>query len=80
MKQINFLLTDHHNSFISSFLQIPMGQYMEQYFTEPAAVRAIDKFRKELKELEEQIIAQNEGLELQYLYLCPSRIENSITI
>uniref|UniRef100_A0A671MUI1 Proline-, glutamic acid- and leucine-rich protein 1-like n=1 Tax=Sinocyclocheilus anshuiensis TaxID=1608454 RepID=A0A671MUI1_9TELE len=65
---------------VSSFLQIPMGQYVEQYFTEPAALRVIDKFRKELKELEEQIIAQNEGLELQYLYLCPSRMENSITI
>uniref|UniRef100_A0A8C1M7D8 Arachidonate 12-lipoxygenase n=1 Tax=Cyprinus carpio TaxID=7962 RepID=A0A8C1M7D8_CYPCA len=59
---------------------IPMGQYVEQYFTEPAALKVIDKFRKELKELEEDIIAQNEGLELQYLYLCPSRIENSITI
>uniref|UniRef100_A0A8C2E6L5 Arachidonate 12-lipoxygenase n=1 Tax=Cyprinus carpio TaxID=7962 RepID=A0A8C2E6L5_CYPCA len=59
---------------------IPMGQYVEQYFTEPAALKVIDKFRKELKELEEHIIAQNEGLELQYLYLCPSRIENSITI
>uniref|UniRef100_A0A8C1AT34 Arachidonate 12-lipoxygenase n=1 Tax=Cyprinus carpio carpio TaxID=630221 RepID=A0A8C1AT34_CYPCA len=47
---------------------------------DPAALRVIDKFRKELKELEEQIIAQNEGLELQYLYLCPSRVENSITI
>ncbi|KAK2913679.1 hypothetical protein Q8A67_002078 [Cirrhinus molitorella] len=59
---------------------IPMGQYVEQYFTEPAALKVIDKFRKELKEVEEQIIAQNEGLELQYLYLCPSRMENSITI
>uniref|UniRef100_A0A672PXQ1 Arachidonate 12-lipoxygenase, 12S-type-like n=1 Tax=Sinocyclocheilus grahami TaxID=75366 RepID=A0A672PXQ1_SINGR len=59
---------------------IPMGQYVEQYFTEPAALKVIDKFRKELKELEEHIIAQNEGLELQYLYLCPSRMENSITI
>ncbi|XP_067299200.1 arachidonate 12-lipoxygenase, 12S-type [Pseudorasbora parva] len=59
---------------------IPMGQYVEQYFTEPAALKVIDKFRKDLKELEEQIIAQNEGLELQYLYLCPSRMENSITI
>ncbi len=57
-----------------------MGQYVEQYFTEPAALKVIDKFRKELKELEEQIIAQNEGLELQYLYLCPSHMENSITI
>lgn len=57
-----------------------MGQYVEQYFTEPAALKVIDKFRKELKDVEEQIKAQNEGLELQYLYLCPSNIENSITI
>ncbi|XP_051506849.1 polyunsaturated fatty acid 5-lipoxygenase-like [Myxocyprinus asiaticus] len=59
---------------------IPMGQYVEQYFTEPAALKVFDTFRKELKVLEEHIMAQNEGLELQYLYLCPSRIENSITI
>ncbi|XP_056317349.1 arachidonate 12-lipoxygenase, 12S-type [Danio aesculapii] len=59
---------------------IPMGQYVEQYFTEPAALKVIDTFRKELKELEDKIMAQNEGLELQYLYLCPSRMENSITI
>ncbi|XP_051564361.1 polyunsaturated fatty acid 5-lipoxygenase-like [Myxocyprinus asiaticus] len=59
---------------------IPMGQYVEQYFTEPAALKMIDKFRKELKVLEEHIMSENEGLELQYLYLCPSRIENSITI
>ncbi|XP_052010593.1 polyunsaturated fatty acid lipoxygenase ALOX12-like [Xyrauchen texanus] len=59
---------------------IPMGQYVEQYFTEPAALKVIDTFRKELQVLEEHIMAQNEGLELQYLYLCPSRIENSITI
>ncbi|XP_026072143.1 arachidonate 5-lipoxygenase-like [Carassius auratus] len=59
---------------------IPLGQYVEQYFTEPAALKVIDQFRKELKELEEHIIAQNEGQELPYLYLSPSRIENSITI
>ncbi|XP_052458881.1 polyunsaturated fatty acid lipoxygenase ALOX12-like [Carassius gibelio] len=59
---------------------IPLGQYVEQYFTEPAALKVIDQFRKELKELEEHIIAQNEGQELPYLYLSPSCIENSITI
>ncbi|XP_026072144.1 arachidonate 12-lipoxygenase, 12S-type-like [Carassius auratus] len=59
---------------------IPLGQYVEQYFTEPAALKVIDQFRKELKELDKHIIAQNEGQELPYLYLSPSRIENSITI
>ncbi|KAI4892364.1 hypothetical protein NFI96_023299 [Prochilodus magdalenae] len=59
---------------------IPMGQYAEQYFTESAALQVIESFRKELKDIEDEIMKQNEGLELQYLYLCPSRIENSITI
>uniref|UniRef100_A0A8B9KME7 Arachidonate 12-lipoxygenase, 12S-type n=1 Tax=Astyanax mexicanus TaxID=7994 RepID=A0A8B9KME7_ASTMX len=59
---------------------IPMGQYAEQFFTEPEALQAIESFRQDLKDIDEQIVKQNEGLELQYLYLCPSRIENSITI
>ncbi|TMS02164.1 Arachidonate 5-lipoxygenase [Larimichthys crocea] len=59
---------------------IPLGQYTEGHFTEGRALELIDKFRKELKEIEEHILKQNEGLELQYLFLLPSRIENSITI
>ncbi|XP_055757105.1 polyunsaturated fatty acid 5-lipoxygenase-like isoform X1 [Salvelinus fontinalis] len=59
---------------------IPLGQYREQYFTESQAQEVIGKFRQELKEIEEHILTQNEGLELPYLFLLPSRIENSITI
>uniref|UniRef100_A0A4W6DK69 Arachidonate 12-lipoxygenase n=1 Tax=Lates calcarifer TaxID=8187 RepID=A0A4W6DK69_LATCA len=59
---------------------IPLGQYMEEHFTESRAVELIDRFRTELKEIEDHILSQNEGLELQYLFLLPSRIENSITI
>ncbi|XP_023279662.1 arachidonate 5-lipoxygenase-like [Seriola lalandi dorsalis] len=59
---------------------IPLGQYTEQHFTEGRAVELIDGFRTELKEIEDHILSQNEGLELQYLFLLPSRIENSITI
>ncbi|TRY91150.1 hypothetical protein DNTS_014123 [Danionella cerebrum] len=59
---------------------IPLGQYVEQYFTEPAALKVIGQFRKDLKELDDTILSQNKGLELQYLYLCPSNVENSITI
>ncbi|KAF3697442.1 Arachidonate 5-lipoxygenase [Channa argus] len=59
---------------------IPLGQYTEEHFTEGGAVDLIDRFRTELKEIESQIVNQNEGLELQYLFLLPSRIENSITI
>lgn len=59
---------------------IPLGQYTEEHFIEGQAQEVIDRFRKELKEIEGHILSQNEGLELQYLFLLPSRIENSITI
>ncbi|XP_028996207.1 arachidonate 12-lipoxygenase, 12S-type [Betta splendens] len=59
---------------------IPLGQYTEEHFSEGPAVELIDTFRTELKKIEEHILSQNQGLELQYLYLLPSRIENSITI
>lgn len=60
--------------------QIPLGRYTEDHFTEAKALEVIDKFRMELKEIEKHILSENEGLELQYLFLLPSRIENSITI
>uniref|UniRef100_A0A8C3A570 Arachidonate 12-lipoxygenase n=1 Tax=Cyclopterus lumpus TaxID=8103 RepID=A0A8C3A570_CYCLU len=59
---------------------IPLGQYAEEHFTEGRAQELIDRFTAELKEIEKHIASQNEGLELQYLFLLPSRIENSITI
>ncbi|XP_018588735.2 arachidonate 12-lipoxygenase, 12S-type [Scleropages formosus] len=59
---------------------IQLGQYTEEYFTEPRAKELIERFRQELRDVEEHIAKKNEGLELPYLYLCPSRIENSITI
>ncbi|XP_056299158.1 arachidonate 12-lipoxygenase, 12S-type isoform X3 [Pseudoliparis swirei] len=59
---------------------IPLGQYAEEHFTEGRAQEQIDSFTAKLKEIEEHIWSQNEGLELQYLLLLPSRVENSITI
>ncbi|KAG7330188.1 hypothetical protein KOW79_006410 [Hemibagrus wyckioides] len=52
--------------------QIPLAQYKEQDFTEPAAQKIIDDFRQDLKDIEEEILQQNKGLEPPYLYLCPS--------
>ncbi|CAN9509766.1 unnamed protein product [Ophioblennius macclurei] len=59
---------------------IPLGQYTEELFSERRAQELINRFKEELKQTEEHILKQNEGLELQYLFLLPSRIENSITI
>ncbi|KAL6490631.1 hypothetical protein MHYP_G00009760 [Metynnis hypsauchen] len=53
---------------------IPMAQYMEQYFVEPAALQVIETFKEELKDTEEQIIKQNEGLELQPFHPLHSQI------
>uniref|UniRef100_A0A8C4EK04 Arachidonate 12-lipoxygenase n=1 Tax=Dicentrarchus labrax TaxID=13489 RepID=A0A8C4EK04_DICLA len=60
--------------------QIPLGQYTQEHFTEGEALELIERFRRELKDIEGHILNQNEGLELPYLFLLPSRIENSITI
>ncbi|MBN3298316.1 LOX5 lipoxygenase, partial [Amia calva] len=59
---------------------IPLGQYTEQYFSELPAQELIKGFRQELHDIEDTIVKRNQGLEPQYLYLCPSRVENSITI
>lgn len=59
---------------------IPIGQYTEEYFTEREARDLINNFRKELKEVEDHILSENAGLDLQYLVLLPSNVENSITI
>lgn len=40
----------------------------------------LSQFQADLGNLEEEITARNEQLDLPYEYLKPSRIENSITI
>ncbi|XP_076001029.1 arachidonate 12-lipoxygenase, 12S-type isoform X2 [Genypterus blacodes] len=57
-----------------------LGQYTEQLFTEGRAQEVIDIFKMDLKQIEEQILSENEGVEPPYHFLLPSRIENSITI
>lgn len=60
--------------------QVPLGHYAEENFTDSQAVELIDKFKGELKEIEEHITRSNDGVEPPYLILLPSRMENSITI
>nr|XP_046236199.1 arachidonate 12-lipoxygenase, 12S-type [Scatophagus argus] len=59
---------------------IPLGQYTEEHFTDAQAQELIDRFRRDLKEIESHILNQNGDLKPPYLFLLPSRIENSITI
>ncbi|XP_059831102.1 arachidonate 12-lipoxygenase, 12S-type isoform X2 [Hypanus sabinus] len=60
--------------------KILLGFFEEEYFTEPDAKKIIAKFQQDLKEIERQIEARNQNLELKYQYVQPTNIENSISI
>ncbi|XP_076398855.1 polyunsaturated fatty acid lipoxygenase ALOX12 isoform X3 [Peromyscus maniculatus bairdii] len=59
---------------------VPLGQHKEKYFSDPRTKTVLSRFQADLGNLEREIIARNEQLDLPYEYLKPSRIENSITI
>lgn len=64
-----------------SFLsQVPLGHHKEKYFSDPRTKAVLSQFQADLENLEKEITARNEQLDLPYEYLKPSRIENSITI
>ncbi|XP_067828235.1 arachidonate 12-lipoxygenase, 12S-type [Heptranchias perlo] len=60
--------------------KVLLGCFDEDYFTEEGAKKVIAEFQEELKQIEREIQARNEGLPLKYQYLQPSSIENSISI
>ncbi|XP_072904988.1 arachidonate 12-lipoxygenase, 12S-type [Hemitrygon akajei] len=60
--------------------KILLGFFEEKYFTEPDAKKIIAEFQQDLKEIERQIEARNQNLELKYQYMQPTNIENSISI
>ncbi|XP_058139636.1 polyunsaturated fatty acid lipoxygenase ALOX12 isoform X2 [Dasypus novemcinctus] len=60
--------------------QVPLGHHKEKYFSSPKAKAVLNQFQADLENLEREITARNELLDLPYEYLKPSRIENSITI
>ncbi|XP_034502759.1 polyunsaturated fatty acid lipoxygenase ALOX12 isoform X2 [Ailuropoda melanoleuca] len=59
---------------------VPLGHHKEKYFSSPKAKAVLNQFRTDLENLEREITARNEQLDLPYDYLKPSRIENSVTI
>lgn len=59
---------------------MPLGHHKEKYFSSPKAKAVLNQFQTDLENLEKEIIARNEQLDLPYDYLKPSRIENSVTI
>ena len=60
--------------------QIFLGNYPSKRFTEEGAQGHIAAFEKKLTGIEDKIKARNEGLDVPYIYMMPTKIPNSITI
>ncbi|XP_008566736.1 PREDICTED: arachidonate 12-lipoxygenase, 12S-type [Galeopterus variegatus] len=59
---------------------VPLGHHKEKYFSGPKVKAVLSQFQTDLENLDKEITARNEQLDLPYDYLKPSCIENSITI
>lgn len=59
---------------------VPLGHHKEEYFSGPEPKAVLRHFQTDLENLEREIVARNEQLELPYEYLKPSLIESSVTI
>ncbi|XP_039546675.1 polyunsaturated fatty acid 5-lipoxygenase-like [Pimephales promelas] len=57
-----------------------LGDYPDMGFTEKPVKEAIKTFRKKLGEVAKEIKRRNQGLRLEYCYLSPDRIPNSVAI
>ncbi|XP_066524197.1 polyunsaturated fatty acid 5-lipoxygenase-like isoform X2 [Hoplias malabaricus] len=57
-----------------------LGMYPDEHFVEKPVRVAQETFRKELSEVSKSIKNRNEGKRMQYCYLCPEKIPNSVAI
>ncbi|XP_067283800.1 polyunsaturated fatty acid 5-lipoxygenase-like [Pseudorasbora parva] len=57
-----------------------LGMYPDVHFTEQPMKEAIKTFRKKLDEVTHGIKLRNEGLTMDYCYLSPDKIPNSVAI
>ncbi|EPQ09456.1 Arachidonate 12-lipoxygenase, 12S-type [Myotis brandtii] len=60
--------------------QVPLGHHQEEYFSGPEPKAVLRQFQADLDNLEKEIVARNEQLDLPYEYLKPSLIESSVAI
>ncbi|XP_032433730.1 arachidonate 15-lipoxygenase B-like [Xiphophorus hellerii] len=59
---------------------VPLGQYLENHFSEETPQQMIENFQKELAALSAAIKERNKTLEVPYKYLDPKEVENSVAI
>ncbi|KAI2645874.1 Polyunsaturated fatty acid 5-lipoxygenase [Labeo rohita] len=57
-----------------------LGFYPDMYFTEQPVKQAIKTFRKKLDDLTDQIKSRNKTLTMDYCYLSPDKIPNSVAV
>uniref|UniRef100_A0A8C1VVM6 Arachidonate 5-lipoxygenase n=1 Tax=Cyprinus carpio TaxID=7962 RepID=A0A8C1VVM6_CYPCA len=57
-----------------------LGMYPDMYFTEQPVKEAIKTFCKKLDDLTDQIKSRNKTITMDYCYLSPNQIPNSVTI
>uniref|UniRef100_A0A671R738 Arachidonate 5-lipoxygenase-like n=1 Tax=Sinocyclocheilus anshuiensis TaxID=1608454 RepID=A0A671R738_9TELE len=57
-----------------------LGMYPDMYFTEQPVKEAIKTFCKKLDDLTDQIKSRNKTITMDYCYLSPDQIPNSVTI
>lgn len=60
--------------------QVPLCYYKEEVFRDAAHCRLVEEVQVELQAISDDITERNSQLELPYPYLCPGRIENSVSI
>nr|KAF6305123.1 hypothetical protein mPipKuh1_000602 [Pipistrellus kuhlii] len=60
----------------SSLDMVPLGHHKEEYFSGPEPKAILRQFQADLDNLEREIEAQNEQLDLPYEYLKPSLVES----
>lgn len=61
-------------------LQVSLGQYPEEHFSEDTPCKFIKDFQAELQRLSAEIKTRNADLEIPFTYMDPGDIENSVAI
>uniref|UniRef100_A0A8W8HT92 Allene oxide synthase-lipoxygenase protein n=1 Tax=Magallana gigas TaxID=29159 RepID=A0A8W8HT92_MAGGI len=65
---------------LSEKIKNALGDFEVNYTYDPAAVKIVEEFRKELKDIGQNINQRNEKLERKFEYLHPEEIPNSVSL
>ncbi|XP_008277992.1 polyunsaturated fatty acid 5-lipoxygenase [Stegastes partitus] len=60
--------------------ELYLGMYPDEHFTEKPVKEAMEKFRKQLREISSSIKKRNDGKKLPYYNMSPDKIPNSVAV